>query len=138
MINGVSPGSTNRIGSLPAREIERRSIESVPGFGDTLDQLLRPTPARTQEPLHDGGIRFSKHAEARMVSRGIQLDESDMADLGLAVDALAKKGAKESLVLLGDNAFIVGVPDRKVITALSRQEAIGNIFTNIDSTVVAR
>lgn len=143
MINSFGSNPVNRIGSTPAGESNRRSIESMPGFGDTLDALLKPMPARSgdvrsAETQFDGGVRFSKHAEARMVSRGISLDEADMADLGQAVDALAKKGAKESLILLGENAFIVGVPDRKVITALSRQEAIGNIFTNIDSTVVAR
>ena len=134
MINSV-----NRIGQFPSGEISRPGIESVPGFGDTLDRLLNPKVAqRPADTQIGGGVRFSKHAEARMVSRGIELDDGDMADLGNAVDALSKKGAKESLILLGENAFIVGVPDRKVITALSRQEAIGNIFTNIDSTVVAR
>ena len=81
---------------------------------------------------------FSKHAQARLASRGIELDADDVEDLGRAMDQLHKKGSRESLVLLGENAFIVGVADRKVITALTRQEAIGNIFTNIDSTVVAR
>ena len=33
-------------------------------------------------------------------------------------------------------ALIVGVPKRTVITAMSRSEAMGNIFTNIDSTLV--
>ena len=54
------------------------------------------------------------------------------------MDQLARKGARESLVLLEDNAYIVGVPDRRVITVMSRGEAVGNIFTNIDSTLVVR
>ncbi len=129
MINRVG-----QVGYAPPREFQR--IEGLPGFGDQLDALLRP-PQRAPEAAPQG-VSFSKHAQARLASRGIELDEFDMADLEKAVDMLAKKGARESLVLLGDNAFIVGVPDRKVVTALSRQEAIGNIFTNIDSTVVAR
>jgi flagellar operon protein len=52
------------------------------------------------------------------------------------VDRLAQKGAQESLVLMGDHAFIVGVQNRTVITAMSRDEAMGNIFTQIDSTLV--
>ena len=82
--------------------------------------------------------RFSRHASARMESRGIALDATDMQDLASAIDRLSKRGAKESLVLMGDHAFIVGVPDRKVVTVLTRQEAAGNIFTNIDSTAVVR
>ena len=85
-----------------------------------------------------GEVSFSKHAQARLASRGIELDSADLEDLGKAVEQLAQRGARESLVLLGDNAFVVGIAERKVITALTRQEAIGNIFTNIDSTVVVR
>jgi len=116
---------------------ERHTLSGAPGFGDSLDALLRPqaSPTRTAAP---GELSFSKHASARMESRGIQLDEQDHADLNSALDNLAKRGAKESLVLMGDNAFIVGVPDRKIITVLTRNEAAGNIFTNIDSTAVVR
>jgi hypothetical protein len=39
---------------------------------------------------------------------------------------------------MGDHAFVVGVPRRTVITAMTRQEAVGSIFTNIDSTLVMR
>lgn len=128
-----------RIGGVgPAPPAGRQTIDAVPGFGDTLDALLRPPATPSTSPGVGGGVSFSKHAQARLQSRGIELDDTDLEDLGTAVDQLAKKGARESLVLLGDNAFVVGVPDRKVITALTRQEAIGNIFTNIDSTIVAR
>ena len=37
---------------------------------------------------------------------------------------------------MDDMAMIVGVPKKTVITAMSRNEAMGNIFTNIDSTLV--
>ena len=53
------------------------------------------------------------------------------------MDQLELKGAKESLVLLDDVALIVGVPKRTVITAMSRDEALGNLFTGIDSAVLA-
>lgn len=124
-----------QLGYAPPPGAQR--VENLPGFGEALDALLKPptAPATGAAP---GGVSFSKHAQARLASRGIELDEFDMEDLNRAVDALSKKGARESLVLLGDNAFIVGVPDRRVVTALTRQEAVGNIFTNIDSTVVAR
>jgi flagellar operon protein len=73
-----------------------------------------------------------------MESRGIALDDQDLADLNGAMDALSRRGAKESLILLDDKAFIVGVPDRKLITAMTRREAVGNVFSQIDSTVVIR
>ncbi len=119
----------------------RSTIDAAPGFGDSLDALLgspkpsAPTPGATPTP---GGLQFSRHAAARMQSRGIELSDDDVADLSNAIDKLRQRGAKESLLLLDDHAFIVGVPDRKVITALTRSEAVGNIFSQIDSTVVVR
>jgi flagellar operon protein len=117
----------------------RATIDGVPGFGDSLDALLRPgaaTPAAA--PAGGSAIQFSRHANARLESRGISLGPDDLEDLSGAVDQLARKGAKESLVLMDDNAYIVGVPDRRVITVMTRGEAVGNIFTNIDSTMVVR
>jgi len=133
---GIPSSNVQRVGYAQPTGKSFQTVEGLPGFGDQLDALLRPSQPKPAESA--GGIQFSKHAQARLQSRGIELDDQDMEDLSRAVDNLAKKGAKESLVLLGDNAFIVGVPDRRVVTALSRQEAVGNIFTNIDSTVVAR
>ncbi len=125
-VTGVVPASEPRALTLP---------ESAQGFADSLDSLLQ-TGARANATTP--GVQFSRHASARMESRGIALDATDMQDLASAIDRLSKRGAKESLVLMGDHAFIVGVPDRKVVTVLTRQEAAGNIFTNIDSTAVVR
>ena len=64
------------------------------------------------------------------------VDADQLERLGEGIDQLSKRGAKESLVLMDDMAMIVGVPKKTVITAMSRNEAMGNIFTNIDSTLV--
>ncbi len=111
------------------------ALPLVPGFADSLDALL---PRKKAELPTGAAVSFSRHAQARMESRGILLDADDRTDLEAAVDRLAARGAQESLVLLGDHAFIVGVPDRRVVTALTRQEAAGHIFTQIDSTLVLR
>lgn len=130
-IRGVGP-----VGGAQAPE--PRSVEQVGGFADSLDALLRPQVFRPTAASAGGGVSFSKHASARMESRGIELDEQDMEDLSGAIDNLARRGAKESLVLMGDHAFIVGVPDRRIVTVMTRSEAAGNIFTQIDSTAVVR
>jgi flagellar operon protein len=123
------------VGGAGAVAERRTTIDAAPGFGATLDALLPKPSASVPSPA---GIQFSKHASARMASRGIELDEADLADLSSALDTLARRGAKESLVLMDDHAFIVGVPDRRVVTAMTRGEAVGNVFTQIDSTVVVR
>ena len=38
--------------------------------------------------------------------------------------------------MIGSNAFIVSIKNNKVITTLSADDMQGNIFTNIDSTVI--
>ncbi len=124
-VGSVGPTPASGTATLP---------ESAPGFGSNLDALLRPTSGASSPT----GVQFSRHASARMESRGVALDSADLSDLSDTIDRLAKRGAKESLVLMGEHAFIVGVPDRKVVTVLTRQEAAGNIFTHIDSTAVIR
>ena len=122
----------------------------VPGgddFSSQLDVLIQgaekssTAPADAlegEEPSAQPELQFSRHATARLESRGITLDPSQLTQLNQAVDRLADKGAKESLVLLDEHAFVVGVPKRTVITAMTRNEAMGNIFTQIDSTLVLR
>lgn len=120
-----------------ARPVKRRRS---PGFDQALERMLRDrsTPqVENKESGKPGEINFSRHAEARLQSRGIELTEEDKQQLSSAFDQLADRGAKESLVLMGDRAYVVGVPKRTVITAMSRSEALGTIFTNIDSTFVA-
>lgn len=108
-------------------------------FGETLDGLLAKQENRDQwEAEKAGELRWSRHATARLRSRGIELDEHSMGEIAEAVDLLEAKGAKESLVLYDEHAFIVGVQRRTVITAMTRDEAVGSIFTNIDSTIVVR
>lgn len=117
---------------------ERALERATKGVERAVDGLDRGV-ARHRDP--DQGVadvRFSRHASARLESRGMALSDADLGDISAAVDRLQDKGARESLLLMGDHAFVVGVPKRTVITAMTRQEAVGSIFTNIDSTLVMR
>jgi flagellar operon protein len=89
------------------------------------------------EKLPAQGITFSSHAQERLKSRGISLSPTDMEKLEGAVESVAKKGGKDSLVLLGDAALVVSVKNRTVVTALDRASMQGTVFTNIDSAVIA-
>jgi len=82
------------------------------------------------------GVTFSQHAQDRLKSRGISLSSDDMQKLEGAVDSVAQKGGKDSLVLVGDAALVVSVKNRTVVTALDRNAMLGNVFTNIDSAVI--
>jgi flagellar operon protein len=83
-------------------------------------------------------LKFSKHAQQRLESRNIQLNEADLSSLEQAVDRAGEKGAQDSLVMLRDMAFIVNIANKVVVTALDGKGAEGNVFTNIDSAIIAQ
>jgi flagellar operon protein len=82
-------------------------------------------------------IQFSKHAQERLQTRNISLSDDELRRLEGAVDKAGSKGGRDSLVLMDDKAFIVNVPNRVVVTALDGNALKENVFTNIDSAVVA-
>jgi flagellar operon protein len=88
------------------------------------------------EKLPTQGIKFSQHAQERLKSRNIVLSANDMANLEGAVNSVAQKGGKESLVMMKDAALVVSIKNRTVVTALDRSQMQGNVFTNIDSAVI--
>lgn len=77
-------------------------------------------------------VRFSAHADMRLKERGLDLTGADMARIKGAMDTLASKGGRDSLLLMGDTALIVNIPNRTVVTAMDA----GSVFTNIDSAVI--
>ena len=88
------------------------------------------------DKLQGQGIKFSQHAQERLRARGITLSESDLKNLAGAMDNVAKKGGKESLIMQGDTAFVVSIANRTVITAMDRKSMAGSVITNIDSAAV--
>ncbi len=83
------------------------------------------------------GVEFSKHAIDRINERSIDLSDGNTLErLNKAVEIAQQKGANETLVLVDQTAFVVNVKNNKVITTMSQQDMMGNIFTNIDSTVI--
>lgn len=83
-------------------------------------------------------VKLSKHAQQRLDSRDIQLSDNDMNKINNAVQKAEAKGAKDSLVMMNKTAFIVNIPNKTVVTAMSLANAQENVFTNIDSVVFAQ
>lgn len=88
------------------------------------------------EKLPTQGVKFSQHAQERLKSRNIVLSDKDLSNLEGAVNNVAQKGGKESLVMMKDAALVVSIKNRTVVTALDRSQMQGNVFTNIDSAVI--
>ena len=80
-------------------------------------------------------LKFSNHAAKRLESRELELSSTDLDKLQNAVSKAESKGAKDSLVMMNNKAFIVNIPNRTVVTAMDVEKSSENIFTNIDSVV---
>jgi len=100
------------------------------GKTGNFDQLL-------QNKIDQGNVRFSKHATDRMNSRGIQFNPNQLQRLETAVSQVNAKGGRESLVMLDSTALVVSVKNETVVTVVDRDQLKNNVFTNIDSAVIA-
>lgn len=113
-------GKVARGRERPMQPVERRS------FGEILKQQLTK---QTE-------IKFSAHAMNRLQTRKMDLTQKDLERLDEAIAKADQKGARESLVLFDDRAFVVSVTNRTVITAIDGDSLKEGIFTNIDSAVI--
>jgi flagellar operon protein len=96
-------------------------------------------PVKTDTDFNDllqDRLKVSGHAQTRLQSRGIELDQSQWDRVTAGVDRAAAKGAKESLVMVDDVALVVSVRNRTVITAVDKAHLKENVFTNIDSALI--
>jgi flagellar operon protein len=84
-----------------------------------------------------GEVKFSNHAQKRLESRSVEMNQENMARLSSAVDKAKAHGGKESLILMDDLAFIVNVQQRTVVTTVDVNQRSQGVFTKIDSVVIA-
>jgi flagellar operon protein len=119
----VQLGRVNGIGHEPEKTAGTPKPVQGPSFSEVLENVQ--------------GVRFSNHAQKRLQSREIYLNNDSVTRLSDAIDKAEKRGGKSSLVMVDDVAFIVNVPDRTVVTALDKDQRGEGVFTQIDSVVFA-
>lgn len=71
-----------------------------------------------------------------MTERGMNLTPELVAKMNQAMKQAEEKGARQSLVIMNNQAFIVNVPSRTVITALDEATRQNHVFTQIDSAIL--
>ena len=107
---------------------KKKQAQSNKGFKDLLQNKLQSSTK----------LKFSKHAKSRLQSRKINFTKQEASKLQQAVDKAQTKGAQESLVLINDNAYIVSVKNKTVITAMNKDSMQDDVVTNIDSAIVMK
>ena len=126
------PGILSRIGSTNAAGLKKDPIKINRigrdlSFSDVLKAHLE----------QEAGVKFSTHALKRLNERGIILESEELSRLSGAVTQAEEKGVNDSLILINDKAFIVSIKNQTVVTAMTGESIKDNVFTNIDSTVIA-
>jgi flagellar operon protein len=126
----MRPDRIGQTGQTPGVESPSAPLKTgSPAFGDALRQAVAPAST--------GDINISKHAEQRLAQRGIRLEGDLKQRLLDGVDRAAAKGSRTTLVLVDSTAFVVGVPNRALITVADQDNLREKVFTNIDSMVIA-
>jgi len=118
----LPPGLTSPVGAPAAAR-----GAAAPLTGPAFAELLGRAP----------NVVFSRHALERLQRRGIELGEQQLHRLGDGVDRAAGKGSRASVVFVDGTAFVVAVPKRTVLTAVDPEHMREQVFTNIDSAVIA-
>lgn len=100
------------------------------GFGELLQERLSET-TESDAPA----VTFSKHARTRAEERGIEITQSLIDQLKGGMIRAQAKGATNVIAMDAEKAFIINVPNAKVITAITQDEMGQSVFTNIDGAV---
>ncbi len=119
---------TAAIGPAPAPAARPQPGAPAAPAGAAFGDLLQRASAR---------LTLSNHAAKRIERRDLGLDAPKLQRLDAAIDRAASKGARNTVVMLDNLAVIVDVPGRTVVTALDTTRGKENVFTNIDSVVIA-
>jgi flagellar operon protein len=127
----VAPGEAGQRSDGVSRQGATPVASAGPSFAEVLKEAGEGAKPGAQS------LQFSRHALARIQRRGIDLDHSTLGRLSEGVGRAAGKGSRDSLVLVDGTAFVVSVTNRTVITAVDSQHMKDNVFTNIDSAVIA-
>lgn len=122
IINGVA----HAIGNFDSlqRETTISTKKNTASFQDILNDV------KTKEQ----GYKLSKHAVERL--NEINFTNEDMENIGEGFNLAENKGAKNSVMIYKDVALIASIENRTLITAIEKDRAKDNVFTNVDSVVI--
>ncbi len=125
----VAPGPIGRAGPIqtPATPASGGAGVQAPAGPSFADLLSKQTSAP----------QFSRHALERLQQRGITLDQPTLGRLTDGVQRAAGKGSRDSVVFVDGTAYVVSVANNTVITAVGSEHMHQQVFTNIDSAVIA-
>lgn len=120
-------GKPYLVGNLTAPSENRRVVTdaSKKSFKDILDEKINS---------ESYGYKISSHASERLKS--INFSKADYMEIQRGFDLARDKGAKNTVMVYKDVALIASVENKTIITAVEKDRAKENVFTNVDSVVI--
>ncbi|MZK49846.1 TIGR02530 family flagellar biosynthesis protein [Clostridium beijerinckii] len=115
---GQFANSQKAVGSNP------NSKQKEAKFQDVLDGVKN----------RDQSFTISKHAASRL--NEINFTKEDMEQIQKGFKIAQDKNSKNTVMLYKDIALIASVENKTLITAVEKDRAKDNIFTNVDSVVI--
>ncbi len=110
---------------LPSESLKDRAVGKKDNFIEILQDEIKKK---------ESSYTLSKHAADRL--KEIQFTEADMKEIGKGFKIAEEKGSKNSVMIYKDVALIASIENKTVITAIEKERAKDNIYTNIDSVVI--
>lgn len=92
--------------------------------------VLRNTIEKNSE------VNFSNHAIKRAVDHNMDITDDELNRLNEGVRLASEKNLDDTLILVGEKAFVVSVKNNTVITTVNNNSIQGNVFTNINGAVI--
>lgn len=128
-INGqaCSYGGFKQIESIQTNKKLNQST-SKRSNGDSFQNLLDNAIKKKKE------ITISKHAALRL--NDINFTDEDMKAVEKGFELAQEKNSKNAVMIYKDTALIASIENKTIITAVNKDRAKDNIFTNIDSVVI--
>ncbi len=112
-------------------------VQKAPPTSVVKEQQMRSFKEELRHQIESmSQLKVSKHAAKRLATRALHISPGMWERIEHKVDEARQKGVNDSLVLTPDVAMIVSAKNHTVITAMGREEAQDQIFTNIDGTIV--
>ncbi|QAA31681.1 TIGR02530 family flagellar biosynthesis protein [Clostridium manihotivorum] len=120
-------GKPYLVGNLTAPSENKRVVTdaSKKSFKDILDEKINS---------ESYGYKISNHASERL--RSINFSKADYMEIQRGFDLARDKGAKNTVMVYKDVALIASVENKTIITAVEKDRAKENVFTNVDSVVI--
>lgn len=124
IVNGKAYPVGNIGGFQNTNNITKDKNKSNTNFQDILNKKIDETK----------GFTVSKHASERL--KNIDFSDKDMEVIEKGFKLAEGKGSKNSVMLYKDVALVTSIENKTIITAVEKDRAEENIFTNIDSVVI--